>query len=210
MAGIKPESSRILVRFVTAEPQWELLKVVFKWSLLSSLLRWGIAFFFSTFQTQSWLLGSYCTGSIPPGKWWGHALLPYSPHQGPRVGERQAQWILCWSEEGDPGEGRGCAQRDTFPFYFFWLYLWHVDAPRPGIKPAPEQQPEPMQWQHQILYPLCRKRTPHTCILDAFFHMGILRRGERSPRLCLLGSKRRGTEPCLVRLELEFRFSENL
>ena len=29
-----------------------------------------------------------------------------------------------------------------------------------GIKPAPQQQPKPLQWQCWILNPLCHKRTP--------------------------------------------------
>ena len=28
---------------------------------------------------------------------------------------------------------------------FFWLHLWHVEVPRPGIEPAPQQQPQLLQ-----------------------------------------------------------------
>ena len=31
-----------------------------------------------------------------------------------------------------------------FPF-FFWLRLWHVEIPRSGTEPTPQQQPEPLQ-----------------------------------------------------------------
>ena len=31
---------------------------------------------------------------------------------------------------------------------------------RPGIKPVPQKWPEPLQWPHQILSPLCHRRTP--------------------------------------------------
>ena len=31
-------------------------------------------------------------------------------------------------------------------FFFFWPYLWHVEVPRPGSKPAPEQKLVPLQW----------------------------------------------------------------
>ena len=34
---------------------------------------------------------------------------------------------------------------------FFWLCPHHVEVPRPGIKPASQQQPEPQQWQCGIL-----------------------------------------------------------
>ena len=30
-------------------------------------------------------------------------------------------------------------------FFFFWLCPWHVEVPQPGIRPAPQQQPEPQQ-----------------------------------------------------------------
>ena len=36
-----------------------------------------------------------------------------------------------------------------FKFYFL-IYFWpcpqHVEVPQPGIKPTPQQQPEPLQW----------------------------------------------------------------
>ena len=37
---------------------------------------------------------------------------------------------------------------------------WHVDVPRPGIEPMPQQWPEPQQWQRWILNPLCHQGTP--------------------------------------------------
>ena len=38
----------------------------------------------------------------------------------------------------------------------FWPYLQRVEDPRPGIKPSPQQEPEPLQW-HQSLNPLHHK-----------------------------------------------------
>ena len=50
-----------------------------------------------------------------------------------------------------------------FTFFFFWLCLWHVKVPGPGIELAPQQRPEPLQWQWWqcgILNLLCHKGTP--------------------------------------------------
>ena len=41
-----------------------------------------------------------------------------------------------------------------------WLLLWHVEIPRPGTEPMPQQWPEPQQRQGQILNLLSHKRTP--------------------------------------------------
>lgn len=35
-----------------------------------------------------------------------------------------------------------------------------MDVPRAGIEPAPQQQPEMLQWQHQILNATCHRGTP--------------------------------------------------
>ena len=47
---------------------------------------------------------------------------------------------------------------------FFWgggeLYPWHVEVPRPGVEPASQQQPKPLQWQCWILNALHHKETP--------------------------------------------------
>ena len=32
-------------------------------------------------------------------------------------------------------------------FFLFWLLPWHAQVPEPGIEPAPQQQPEPLQGQ---------------------------------------------------------------
>ena len=45
-------------------------------------------------------------------------------------------------------------------FIFFWLHPRQAEVLRPGIKPEPQGQPEPLQWQHQILNPLCHQGTP--------------------------------------------------
>ena len=39
-------------------------------------------------------------------------------------------------------------------YNFFWPYPWHVEFPGSGIKPMPQQQTEPLQWQCPILNPL--------------------------------------------------------
>lgn len=41
----------------------------------------------------------------------------------------------------------------------------HADVPRPGIEPSPQQPPRQLKGQHQILNPLCHKRTPSHMIL---------------------------------------------
>lgn len=52
----------------------------------------------------------------------------------------------------------------SFPFYLknllFWLHPQHAEFPRPGIKPAPQQQLEPLHWQCQILNLLSHMGTP--------------------------------------------------
>ena len=42
----------------------------------------------------------------------------------------------------------------------FCLLPQNSKLPRPGIKPAPQQQPKPLQWQWQILNPLSHQGTP--------------------------------------------------
>ena len=32
-----------------------------------------------------------------------------------------------------------------FFFFFFWLCLWHVEFPRPGVEIVPQHVPEPLQ-----------------------------------------------------------------
>ena len=45
-------------------------------------------------------------------------------------------------------------------FWFgFWSCPWHMEVPGPWIKPMLLQRPEPPQWQHWILNPLCHRRT---------------------------------------------------
>ena len=39
-------------------------------------------------------------------------------------------------------------------FLVFWPCPWHVEVPRPRIKPVPQKPPKPLQWQCQILNPL--------------------------------------------------------
>ena len=43
------------------------------------------------------------------------------------------------------------------------LHLWHMEVPGPGIEPAPQQQPKPLQSQCQIFNPLRHRRTPRSC-----------------------------------------------
>ena len=37
--------------------------------------------------------------------------------------------------------------------FFFWPPPRYVEVPRPGLKPTPQQQSEPLQWYHWILKP---------------------------------------------------------
>ena len=51
-----------------------------------------------------------------------------------------------------------------FGLVWFWPLPQHVEFPRPGIKPALQQRPEPLQWQCWIPNPLHCKRTPSFCL----------------------------------------------
>ena len=42
-----------------------------------------------------------------------------------------------------------------FLFLIFWLYLWHIDVPGPGIESETQLQPMPQLQQHQILLTHC-------------------------------------------------------
>ena len=42
-------------------------------------------------------------------------------------------------------------------FFFFWLCLWHVQVPRPGIELAPQQ------WQHRVLNCWAIRELPFIC-----------------------------------------------
>ena len=46
-------------------------------------------------------------------------------------------------------------------YYYFQPHPKHVEVPGPGIKPAPQQQCEPQQWQRWILNPLSHKGTSY-------------------------------------------------
>ena len=47
---------------------------------------------------------------------------------------------------------------------FFWLHLWHVEVPGPGIEPTPQQQPKLQQWQCWIPNLLSYKGAPFTVV----------------------------------------------
>ena len=51
----------------------------------------------------------------------------------------------------------------SFSFFFGCIHGTQV-FPGPGIKPLPQQRPEPQQWQCQILNPLSHTRTPFTAL----------------------------------------------
>ena len=44
---------------------------------------------------------------------------------------------------------------NLYHIYIFWLCLWHMLVPGPGIKPMPQQHPKRLWWQCQILNLLC-------------------------------------------------------
>ena len=47
------------------------------------------------------------------------------------------------------------------PFLRGWgACPWHAEVPGSGVKLAPQQRPEPIQWQHWIINPLHHKDTP--------------------------------------------------
>ena len=43
-------------------------------------------------------------------------------------------------------------------YYYLWMYLWHMEVPRPGIESKPQLQPTAEQQQGQILNPLHQGR----------------------------------------------------
>ena len=57
----------------------------------------------------------------------------------------------------------------SFFLSFFWPHLQQEEVPRPGIKPVPQQWPEPLQWQYQILNPLGHQGTPWAGTLKELF-----------------------------------------
>ena len=59
--------------------------------------------------------------------------------------------------------------------FFFWLCLWHLQVPRPGIKPTSQQQSGLLQQQCWILNQLCHQGAsctsffePHFALIAAF------------------------------------------
>ena len=60
-----------------------------------------------------------------------------------------------------------CATMGTLSINFlkiFWLHPQHVKVSGPEIEPMPWFQPEPLQWQHQIINLLSHKGTPWVSI----------------------------------------------
>ena len=60
-----------------------------------------------------------------------------------------------------------------FAVFFFLLTLWHLEVPGPGIKPVPQQEPGPQQWQCQILNILSHQRTPNFSLIDSCQYLEI-------------------------------------
>ena len=53
----------------------------------------------------------------------------------------------------------------------------HMEVPRPGIQPVPQQWPKPKQWQHQVLNPLSHQGTPKLLLKKGereFTHLQVL------------------------------------
>ena len=48
----------------------------------------------------------------------------------------------------------------SFLFFFFLPCPRHVEVPRSGVKPMPQQQPKLRQWQCQVPNPLSHRGTP--------------------------------------------------
>ena len=68
--------------------------------------------------------------------------------------------------------------------FFFWLSLQHTEVTWPGIKTAPKQEPELLQWQCWILNPLHHKEAPK--------HFFFFFNGYTYHRLGAMGSSTRG------------------
>ena len=94
---------------------------------------------------------------------------------------------------------------DRFWIFFFWLCLWPVEVPRPGMEPAPQQWPRPLQRQLWIFHLLCRKGTPVSGFLYLLFRTTSVAYGSSQARAqigataaCLChGHSNTGSEPGL-------------
>ena len=75
----------------------------------------------------------------------------------------------------------------------YWCFLYylficlphprHVEVLRLVLKPSPQQQPKPLQWQRQTFNPLCRTRTPKSLSFTAalqgkcdYYHLGQMKK----------------------------------
>ena len=67
-------------------------------------------------------------------------------------------WTLFLGEM--QGEVPASFRSPRFFNFVFCPCPWHVKVPRPGTVPSPQQQPEPLQWECQILNSLSHQRTP--------------------------------------------------
>ena len=71
---------------------------------------------------------------------------------------------------------------ENFNFFFFWPYPWHMEVPRPGIKPMPQQQPEPLQWQHWILNALLHKSLLCLCFKSKHLKINMKKAKKKNNR----------------------------
>ena len=62
-------------------------------------------------------------------------------------------------------------------FIYFWPCLCHVEVPGPGTETTPQQRPQPLQRQCQILNLLYHKKTP--CVFGCSKAYGVPRPGVR-------------------------------
>ena len=73
-------------------------------------------------------------------------------HKGPLRG-KQGQHQRRWDK-------RSKGQRVSKRIWGGRARPRHVDVREPGIKPKPQQQPKPLQWQYWVLNPLSHQGTP--------------------------------------------------
>ena len=86
---------------------------------------------------------------------WSHCATAGSPHV----------LVLLWGvNHFSVFSSNCCFCFHSFIHSFFWPYLRHVEVPRLGIEPVPQQWPESLQWQCQILNLLS-----HTGVLSCCF-----------------------------------------
>ena len=81
--------------------------------------------------------------------------------------EPESSWTLVGFATTEPQQELPTPHLRFFFLNFYLFYFWpcpqHTSVPKPGIKPAAQQPPEPLQWQCQVLInPWSHRGSPMT------------------------------------------------